>query len=342
MSDVESFEELAGLVEGLESDLSATSGSKIERINAEQRLIGDFIETAAAAVDAGDVSESDVTPMFGVVKDASEFYNKGELRSKFDDAIGEASEASDEREPFDDFLERALETVTIVSSTDVSDSKTVYSWEFSDPAVSMVETKADADGVTHLSWSTFRDRVYEAAGGKDFAPPEATDMDDWRAWIQPLVEDRSETHESTGARTRAVERLEAEVAPSVGYLTPSDAVRSGGVYVEAADGVVDDDAEGVVEIDVEDVEAVHVPNEIIEQVESDSAASARAIQIEAAARGYTAGSDESVARRFRVDGNRRRFWTFSPEFAMPHTVRATAHDPSEGVVGPSDATGDSE
>lgn len=341
MSDVDSFGELAGLADELTDDLAEArhTGSVVEVVKAEQELVGEFMETAAAAVADGDVSESDVPTLFEMIKEASENYNKGDLRTKFSDAMGEASEASDEREPFDDFLDRALDVVTIVKSTDVSDSATVYSWRFSDPDVDMVETKADAEGVTHLSWSTFRDRVYEAADGVDFAPPENTDVDAWRAWVQPLVEERSKTRESTGARTRAIERLEAEVAPSVGYLTPSDAVRSGGVYVEPEEGAVDDDAEGVVELDADDVVAVHIPNDIIEMVEDDSAASARAIQVEASARGYTAGTDGSVSRRFRVDGNRRRFWTFAPDFVMPHTVRATTHDPSSGAVGPAGATG---
>lgn len=350
-AEVPGLDEVLDVADETETELLGISAAvgRVERIRIEQEAIADFMETAALAVERGDVSDADVVACFDMLKGASENYAKGELRSLFGEARAEIdSSPDDERERFDEWLDEHLSRVRVIETTDRSKAETVYEWDFNGHPT--VETTADSEGVTHFSWSRFRDMVYEAVG-EDFRKPDAVEAEEWRGWISPIIDDRKVEVEYIGDRTAAVERLESEITASVGYLEPSDAIERGGVYVtgdvepdswgdDATDGVPDATEsgesgaesrppDGSAESSAPGVEAVWVPSERVRSVvDQMSIASVRALQNELEARGHDTDLTTGISKQLRVDGQPRRFWALDPEFAVPKTVREEAHTPA--------------
>ena len=328
------FEELVDNVEDLVSELTTigSKSSKMARVSAEQEEIGSFMETAADMAAAGDVSESDIGPLLDAIKDESEFYNKTELRGLFKEKLEESDvDDDDERPEFDEWIEGHLEQVLVVETTDKSRPVTTYTWDFGPHGTA--ETRRDpSSGVTHLSWHAFRERVYEAVG-MDFAPPEAAEAEEWRAWIEPIIRERRVRKQAVGARTHAIEHLESHIVASVGYLTPSDAVSRGGVWIDATDDAVDDDASGAVELDDDDINAIGVPNSAVRSAKDEAGAeSFRAVQNEVDARGISADDTTGVSRVVRVGEDSQRFWVFDPSFARPPTIRVAGRDPTDATT----------
>lgn len=334
------FEALIDRAEDLQAELAAipASAGKIERLKKEQDLIGSFLEETAESVAAGDVSKTEVPPVFGVIKAEAETYNKTELKGLFAEKLGDAEDESDERPPLDEWVDENLQTVSIVETTDESRPVTTYTWDFG--SAGQVETERDPNGgVTHLSWSAFRERLYEAVS-HDFAPPENKESEEWRAWLEPIVSERSVTKETVGERTYAIEYVASDVASSVGYLDPSDAISRGGVWVDPVDDVVDDDAEGVVELDTDEIDAIGVPTDVIRSaIDESGAASFRAVQLEVESRGLSGLDSGGVSDVARVGDDSERFWMFDPSFATPPTIRAGGREPTEAMRGPTAGPG---
>ena len=356
----------------------------VEAVTVEKQVFDGFAADAAAAVLRG-------YPEKHAKAAGSELSKSMDVYTKSDVLDGIADEIDDLRDnhpnavnatpasggsggqtllPLDQWVAQHLDRVAVIESTDAR-QETTYRWHFDR---GIVETAADREGVTHFSWTHFRDEIYQALG-VNCAQPKRKETEAWRQFIAGLIETRGHTQETVGARSHAVRQVVRHIEAAVGYTDLADAAERGGVQVvsrgsngsnssggsggnssgshgpdtpDDADDTPDDEADesgagggsaGSAQQASPDGGAggdeVRVLWSDIARITDDAGVTVRALQSELDARGLTHPRIAGVSETGHADGTRVDYWVFDPEIGEPTEVVDDPESPAAKVSGAS-------
>lgn len=292
--------------------------SKIEDMDSEQQAIKTWSKHAAKAVEDG-LPVAIVEGHAGAVAKESQHFTKKNLVDLMDDQRQQvrqqgASGSFGSVPPVDEWVENELERVIRLETTDATQD-TLFRWDFSEGTI---ETGTTKDGITHFSWSHFRDEIYQGLG-INTTKPNRREAEEWRQWLADLIEDRGETRTTFGPRSTAVEQLQEYVRDSVAYGTKKDAFERGSVYVD------DDPQTG-------SPDKICINNSDIKRICDDAEIEVRALQQELDARGYTHDDVTGVSEGEYIDGTNMRYWVLTPDFATPPTWIEEADDAADALL----------
>lgn len=330
----------------------------IEEVKIEKDVVDDFASDVGAAIVHG-LPKNHAKAYASKLKDRLDNYTKTDLVEHVDQTTAElraaapnagrntGNGASQQRAfvPLDHWVEDNLQRVVVLKTTDAQ-QETTYRWHFD---TGVIETKANAEGVTHFAWNYYRDELYQGLG-VNTAKPERKEAEEWRQWIATLIENRGEEKEVVGARSHAVEQLQRRVADAVGYTDLSDAAERGGVHVKTASGNSsgntggggnNNSGSGDGDGDTDDAtagggsgasgatpapdggpttEEVRVLYPDIAQICEDAGIEVRALQSELDARGYVHPRVAGVSETSEANGGEVRYWVFTDDIGDPATV----------------------
>lgn len=313
---IEAAEELT------EAAQEATERDGINRLKGENSVVGDACELVAELSDAGEMSESQMNALADQLSEILARYNKTDLKSEFSEHY---AETGGEGVPFDQLLEKRLESLQVVHSTDAKQG-TVWRWHFSDGVKLETETSKDG-GRKHYDWNAFKrdyfDSLVALGDGERIAnpKPELRDPDEWQEWIDDLILRHSEPVEHVGPRTEAVRMLRDYVSRNIAYLDMADMRDRQGVWLDA-----DSDQEGVADGGATEL---RVPVEEVKRICDQVGITTRGLQVELEARGVTHDDTNGVSGATYVDGTRVGYWSLSTTFAEPEEVVAEPKTPAE-------------
>ena len=356
----------------------------VEAVTVEKQVFDGFATDAAAAVLRG-FPEKHAKAAGSELSKSMDVYTKSDVLDGIADEIDDlrdrhpnatnASPASGGSGgqtllPLDQWVAQHLDRVAVIESTDAR-QETTYRWHFDR---GIVETAADREGVTHFSWTHFRDEIYQALG-VNCAQPKRKETEAWRQFIAGLVETRGHTQETVGARSHAVRQVVRHIEAAVGYTDLADAAERGGVQVvsrgsngsnssggsggnssgshgpdtpDGPDDTPDDEAGesgagggsgGSAQQASPDGGAggdeVRVLWSDIARITDDAGVTVRALQSELDARGLTHPRIAGVSETGNADGTRVDYWVFDAEIGEPAEVVDEPESPAAKVSGAS-------
>lgn len=291
---------------------------KIEALDSEQQAVSTWAKHAAKAAEDGYPDANIEAAAKALSGETSTFTKKNltglvnDQRSRIRKATGGGGGSGPA--PLDDWIDANLERVVRVETTD-STQDTVFRWDFSDGTVETATTK---DGVTHFSWSHFRDEIYQGIG-VNTAKPNRREAEEWRTWIAELIKSRGETKTNFGPRSAAIEKLQEYVRDSIAYGNKADAVERGGVYMD------EDPHNG-------SPDELCVMNNDVKRICDDQEVEVRGLQNELDARGFTHDRVNGVSEGEYVDGAMIRYWVLKPDFATPAQFLEEGVAPAEAAA----------
>jgi len=297
----------------------------IDRLRAENQVVGDACETVAGLSQRGDISESEMHALADTLADELAKYTKTDIKNEVSEHF---AESGGEGVPFDELLSDRLEELAVVHSTDAKQG-TVWRWHFSDGV--QLETQVSKDGGRkHYDWQAFKrdyfDCLVTLGAGQQIADPspDLRDPEDWQAWIDELILDHDpRAVEHVGPRTEAVEMLRDYVERNVGYRELSDVRDRQGIWMPDGGEDVATDGGG---------EALRIPAGEVKRICDQVGISTRALQIELQARGLTLPDVNGVSDAAYDDGVRVPYWVVAPELGDPEEVVETTETPAEQVA----------
>jgi len=306
----------------VETAEQATEREGIQRLKAENSVVGEACERISELSEAGDISKSELSALADQLADILARYNKTDLKEEFNEFFNEERR---EGVPFDELLTNRLEELQTVHSTDAKQG-TVWRWHFSDGVMLETETSKDG-GRKHYDWSAFKrdyfDTLISLGEGEKIAAPtsERRETTDWQDFIDDLVLENSESVEHVGPRTEAVQRLRDYVSRNLAYVEMKHMRDRSGVWVDqSADG--DAAADG-------GVSELRVPVEEVKRICDQIGVSTRGLQIELDSRGLTHPDTNGVSGATYIDGQRVGYWSLSPSFADPVEIVEEPKTPAE-------------
>ena len=315
------------------------AGDKMREMMAAGKAISQLAEDAddpTKVVSAAREASGDVAQTASIGKDR--------ITGQINDAVGDLEERAIEEAGgyrvdhgigLDRFLEDHLEEVVIERTTDAVDDP-VLRWRFDEGE--RVETE---DGLhfdhyhffKKLSAATDRRLVAELASEKaeehsdsaeEYAQkslgpsdrPWSRKNDLWTRSITGLVEERSRTRITLGARTEAWEHISARIDSGRAVRDKDDAVAQGMIYV------------------AEDLDEIWVPTSMVADAVESVETSRRALQSELAERGIDSDelSGSGISQAETSSGTTARFWRLDAthdEVPEPETILDEADDPTE-------------
>lgn len=302
---------------------AAANRDGIERLKAENRLVGDACEKVAELSTAGEISEGEMNALADQLADVLARYNKTDLKSEFSEHF---AETGGDGTPFDQILEDRLESLQTIYSSDAKQG-TVWRWEFSDGVQLETQTSKDG-GRKHYDWTALKRDYFDALvslgkGEKIAQPdPDLRDPDQWQDWIDDLILKHSEPVKHVGPRTEAVRMLRDYVSRNIAYLDMADMRDRQGVWVDADTSDEEATADG-------GVSELRVPVNEVKRICDQVGISTRALQIELEARGMTHADTNGVSGATYADGTRVGYWSLDPTFADPEEIIADPKSPAE-------------
>lgn len=295
-------------------DPDAPGTSKIDVLDGEQQAVSTWAKHAAKASEDG-YPDGIVEAHAGAVAKETQNFTKpnviglvGDQRTRLRKAGGGTSGSGPPA--LDEWIEAELERVIVVETTDATQD-TRWRWDFADGTV---ETSTTKDGITHFSWSHFRDEIYQGLG-ENTTKPTRVEAEEWRLWLADLIEQRGVTRETFGPRSQGAERLQEYVRDSMAYGNKPDAVERGGVYMD------DDPSNG-------SPDELRVLSTDVKRICDDVEIEVRGLQQELDARGYTHDDVSGVSEGNYVNGKMVRFWVLTPDFSEPAAYLEEAQAPA--------------
>lgn len=300
----------------------ATNREGIQRLKAENSLVGTACEHVAELSEAGEMSESEMNALADQLADILARYNKTDLKSEFGEHF---AETGGEGVAFDELLQTRLEKIQTIHSTDAKQG-TVWRWYFSDGVQLETETSKDG-GRKHYDWHSFKrdyfDSLISLNKGQRIAKPspDRRDPDAWQVWIDDLILEHSVAIEHVGPRTEAIRMLRDYVSRNVAYLEMRDMRDRAGLWVDT-----ETDAEAIADGGVSEL---RIPLEQVQRVCDQASITTRGLQIELEARGHTYDGTNGVSGAIYIDGKRVPYWALDPNFADPEEIIAEPKSPAE-------------
>lgn len=290
---------------------------KIDALDAESNAVTTWAKHAAMAAEDGH-PDARVEATAKVLAGECDSFTKKNLVGLVDDQRGRIRKAgggsSSGLPALDDFIEGELQRVVRVETTD-SVQETRFRWDFDSGTI---ETGTTKDGITHFSWSHFRDEIYQGLG-VNTAKPTRREAEEWREWIANVIEDRGETKTNFGPRSATVEKLQEFVRDSVAYGNKADAQERGGVYLD----------EDPTDPSTDDPDELCIMGSDIKRICDDQEIDVRALQQELDAREYTHERLSGVSEGEYVNGRMVRYWVLDPDFADPAGYMESADSPAQ-------------
>lgn len=291
--------------------------SKIDVLEAEENAVSTWAKHAAKAVEDGYPSAA-IEAHAGALADECNHFTKGNINSLVNDQRKQVrkhsqSTSGSSTPALDDWIEANLDRVIRLETTD-NTQDTLFRWDFSD---GVVETGTTKDGVTHFSWSHFRDEIYQGIG-VNTAKPNRREAEEWRRWLADLVDDRGETRTTFGPRSHAVERLESYIRDTIAYGNKEDMVEREGVHLDADPANADPDR-------------LCVMSKTVKRICDDVEIEVRGLQQELDSRGHTNDDVAGVSEGEYVNGSMVRFWVLDPSFADPAAYMEKAQSPAQAA-----------
>jgi hypothetical protein len=304
---------------------AAAEKEGIQRLKAENAVVGDACELVAELSEQGDISESDCNALAGELSDVLARYTKTDLKDEFSEYF---TETIGDGEQFDAIVENRLEEIKIIHSTDAKQA-TVWRWHFSDGVMLETETSKDG-GRKHHNWQALKkdyfDSLLALSKGEKIADPdtELRDPEAWQTWIDELIIQYGETVEHVGPRTEAVRLLRDFIERNAAYTELQDVRQRQGIWTPEA--TTDDEmaADG-------GVSELRVPAEAIKRICDQAGVTTRALQIELQARGHTLPDVAGVSDASYHNGVRVPYWVLSGSLADPKEIIEDADSPAEQV-----------
>jgi hypothetical protein len=312
--DARAKEARDGALDALSTIPDDPSGSEIvAAMDAESSAVTTWAKHAAMAAEDG-FPDARVEAAAKVLSSECSSFTKKNLVGLVDDQRARLrkhrASSSSGLPVLDEWIDDNLERVVRVETTDaVQDTR--FRWDFADGTIETSKTK---DGITHFSWSHFRDEIYEGLG-VNTAKPMRREAEEWREWISHLVEQRGEVKSNFGPRSAAVEKVQEFVRDSVAFGKKGDASERGGVYID------DDPAGNPTELCVMGTD--------IKRICDDQEIDVRALQQELDARGHTHDRLNGVSEGEYAAGRTVRYWVLDPDFATPAGYMEEADTPAQ-------------
>jgi len=294
----------------------------VQRLKAENSVVGDACEAIAELSENGDISESETNALADQLSDLLARYNKTDLKDEFREYF---TEERGDGIGFDVLLEERLESLQTIHSTDAKQG-TVWRWHFSDGVQLETETSKDA-GRKHYDWNGFKrdyfDSLVSLGEGEKISKPsqDRREPSDWQEFIDNLILEHSTPVEHVGPRTEATRMLRDYVSRNIGYTKMKHMRDRNGVWVDQTD-----DGEAAADGGVAEL---RVPVEEIKRICDQVGISTRGLQIELDARGVTHADTNGVSGAEYVDGVRVGYWSLSPTFADPEEIIEDPKTPAE-------------
>lgn len=285
---------------------------KIDALDDESSAVATWAKHAALAAEDGH-PDARIEAAARVLSGECSSFTKKNLVGLVDDQrarIRKAGGGSGSGLPaLDEWIEAELERVVRVETTD-SVQDTRFRWDFSDGTI---ETSTTKDGITHFSWSHFRDEIYQGLAANT-AKPTRREAEEWREWIAETIDRIGETKTNFGPRSATVEKIQEYVRDSVAFGNKADAEERGGVFLD------DDPARNPDEL--------CVMSSDVKRICDDQEIDVRALQQELDARGHTHDRVNGVSEGEYTDGRMVRYWVLNPDFAQPAGFMEEADSPA--------------
>lgn len=296
----------------------------VQRLKAENSVVGDACEVIAELSENGDISESETNALADQLSDLLARYNKTDLKDEFREYF---TEERGDGIPFDALLEERLESLQTIHSTDAKQG-TVWRWHFSDGVQLETETSKDG-GRKHYDWNGFKrdyfDSLVALGDGEKITKPaqDHREPTDWQEFVDSLILEHSEAVKHVGPRTEAVRMLRDYVTRNIGYTQMKHMRDRNGVWVD-----YDVDTGGKATADG-GVNELRIPVEEVKRICDQVGISTRGLQIELDARGVTHADTNGVSGAEYVGGVRVGYWSLSPTFADPDEIIEDPKTPAE-------------
>jgi hypothetical protein len=271
-----------------------------------------------------------------VVGKESEYYTKTDAKQKIREKSEEYARQDRDKQPLCEYLQDELNKVVVHRISDAKQGAH-YSWHFGN---FQVQTRSGKDGREHFNWDNFRNYIHES-GGVNVAKPdkERRSGDDWREFVIDLIDERGETRQITGPRTRAVNKLRNRIRGLAGYETPQQAVEWSGVWVVTE---TDDlpmlmgwlfESDWNPTIDDVDVREVRVHETLIQNVVEEVEITRQALYQELDAKenggSHTVPGSGGPSMQKYVYGDQELFWTLLPSIGLPESFVPAGGERSE-------------
>lgn len=301
------------------SAAEAAEADGVERMTAENRVVGEACDAVAELSQRGDINSTQANALADQLSDTLGRYTKTDLKDEFKSHFQEQGDGVS----FDTLIENRLDELKIVHTTDAKQG-TVWRWHFSDGVQLETETSKDG-GRKHLDWQAFKrdyfDSLVALGKGEQIGAPtqERRDSEQWQQWIDQLILSNAETVRHVGPRTEAVDMLRDHVERSLAYHEAKGMVERSGIWVESGDEAGADGG----------FDSIRVPTTEIKRICDHVGISTRALQIELEARGVTDAGVNGVSDSTYVDGGRVGYWALSSSFAEPDEVIDEISTPAE-------------
>jgi len=287
----------------------------IERLKAENALVGEACERVDELSRRNEIAKSELSALADTLADMLARYNKTDLKEELQTHFSNGSEGR----AFNEIIENRLDTLQTIHSTD-SKQGVVWRWEFSDGVTLETETSKDG-GRKHYDWQAFKRDYFDASvglgRGETIGEPdgELKDSKEWQSWIDAIILQHAEPVEHVGPRTEAVRLLRDYISRNVAYTELQYMRERNGVWTDA------DDANAVSEI--------RVPLDEIKRICDGLSISTRALQIELDARGLTHDDTNGVSGAGYVSGARVPYWALNAMIADPKEIISAPSTPAE-------------
>lgn len=309
-----------GMKAALEVLEQSDANSPLEQAEIEDRAVSEVVESVAGALNEG--LNDPVGKYAGPVADECAYTTKTSLKQQIKERV--ESLRGQNRTPTDEFLEDRLESVTIVKTTDHRQGAE-YIWDF---GTFKVETRSGKDRRGHYAWDNFRNYIHES-GGVDLSKPqqERRGGEEWREFVNGLIDECGNTLRTRGERTIAYEKLRNRIRSLPGHGTAETALDKSGIWIvrEMVDipdwwGVFTDQSPADDrDLVAETVQEVRVHEDLITSVLDDRDVTRQALYHELNARNLTVPGRSGASMSKWVNGTDRRFWTLLPDVGTPRT-----------------------
>lgn len=294
---------------------AAAEKEGIDRLKAENALVGDACERVDELSRQNAISKSELSALADTLGDTLARYNKTDLKDELQTHFSNGSEGR----AFNEIIESRLDTLQTIHSTD-SKQGVVWRWEFSDGVTLETETSKDG-GRKHYDWQAFKRDYFDAlvglGNGETIGEPdgELKDSEEWQSWIDDTILEHAEPVKHVGPRTEAVRLLRDYISRNVAYTDLEYMRERNGVWADAGDA--------------EAVTTIRVPLDEIKRICDSLSISTRALQIELDARGLTDDDTNGVSGAGYVDGARVPYWVLDATIADPADVISDPSTPAE-------------
>jgi len=294
---------------------AAAEKEGINRLKAENALVGDACERVDELSRQNAISKSELSALADTLADTLARYNKTDLKDELQTHFSNGSEGR----AFNEIIETRLDKLQTIHSTD-SKQGVVWRWEFGDGVTLETETSKDG-GPKHYHWQALKRDYFDAlvglGKGETIGEPDGQlkDSEEWQSWIDDIILDHAEPVEHVGPRTEAVRLLREYISRKGAYTDLENMRERNGVWADAGGA--------------EAVTKIRVPLDEIKRICDSLSISTRALQIELDSRGLTDGDTNGVSGAGYVDGVRVPYWVLDAAIADPADVISDPSTPAE-------------